>query len=557
LTDEVLDLLFEVVPRLVQATADGKTASRVAQNLLAAAPSLPPVTGHDETVLEKATHDRKTASLVAQVLLAAAPLPGSDESLVAQDPLAAAPSFPPVPGPTPPTTGGLPTRPAGLQCLAQRPPEAPVACLEAGDGNRETDLPERLGRYRIVGRLGGGGTGQVYRAEDPNLNRMVAIKVPRFEGPAADQAQIRQRFLREAKATAAVHHQRLCPIYDVGEHEGAPYVVMAFVDGPSLDSHLDKIGRYEDIREAVYVVGQVAEALAAFHAHGIIHRDVKPGNILLDREGLPVLSDFGLARPVENPDPLAAPARLLGTPEYLSPEQVSRTNGAIGPWSDVYSLGMVLYHVLTGRLPFQGDALQVMYSIASEQPPPPSQFRPNLDPALEAVVLKALALQREQRYASGQEFAQALAAWLRRDSELATKRKIRRLLGITVSVALSLLLLVTGLLGAIVISSWLESDYYRQEAERLRQQAQGKSRETPAKEVLSGVATGMNKEEVRGRVGDPDTFYVPNSAGPEGEREFWYYNCPDGRVTVLFLEGRVEKVNLEASGGKGKPPPQR
>jgi serine/threonine protein kinase len=484
LTDEVLDLLFEVVHRLSEATDDRKTASRVAQDLLAAAPPLPPV-----------------------------------------------------PGP-------------------------PPACLQAGDGNH---LPERLGRYRIVGRLGGGATGQVYRAEDPNLNRVVAIKVPRFEGPPAggdqqtapdreDQAQIRQRFLQEAKAAAAIHHQRLCPIYDVGEHEGAPYVVMAFVDGPSLASLLDRCGRYEDIREAVYVVGQVAEALAAFHAHGIIHRDVKPGNILLDRECLPVLSDFGLARGVEDPDPLAAPVRLLGTPAYMAPEQVSRTSGGIGPWSDVYSLGVVLYQVLTGRVPFQGDALQVMYSIASEQPPAPSQFRPDLDPALEAVVLKALAPHQEQRYASAQEFAKALAAWLLRESELATKRKIRRLLGITVGVALSLLLLVTGVFASILISSRLESEYYKQQAERLAQQALGKSRETPAKEVLAKVTKGLNKEEVAERVGAPDSRYVPNSAGPEGEREFWYYNCVDGRVTVLFQEGRVEKVNLEGRGEKPAPP---
>jgi tRNA A-37 threonylcarbamoyl transferase component Bud32 len=456
------------------------------------------------------------------------------------------------PAPETPPPAAPPPVPKASQLPATPPAPQRQAALRPVPKKKEqrSDLPERLGRYRIVARLGGEGTGQVYRAEDPNLNRVVAIKVPRFEGPAADRAQIRQRFLQEAKATAAVHHPRICPIYDVDEHEGAPYVVMAFVDGPSLASQLAKCGRYEDVREAVYVVGQVAEALAAFHAHGITHGDVKPGNILLDREGMPVLSDFGPARPVENPDLPAAPIRLPGTPEYLSPEQVSGASGAIGPWSDVYSLGVVLYHVLTGRVPFQGDAPQVMSSIATEQPPAPSQFRPDLDPALEAVVLKALALHREQRYTSPQEFTQALAAWLLRDSELATRRRIRRLLGITIGVASSLLLLVTGVFAGTLIFSWLESAHYKQEAERLRQQAQGKSRETPAKEVLARVTKGMNRGEVAGKVGDPDSRYVPNSAGPEGEREFWYYNCLDGRVTVLFSEGRVEKVSLEGSGEK-------
>jgi serine/threonine protein kinase len=445
--------------------------------------------------------------------------------------------------PAPAPEGATPPAPETPTPPAPPAPEGQAAPRPAPTKKEQrSDLPEWLGRYRIVGRLGGEGTGQVYRAEDPNLNRVVAIKVPRLEGPAADQAQIRQRFLREAKATAAVHHPRICPIYDVGEHEGAPYVVMAFVDGPSLASQLAKCGRYEDVREAVYVVGQVAEALAAFHAQEIIHRDVKPGNILLDREGMPVLSDFGPARPVENPDPRAAPVRLLGTPEYLSPEQVSRTSGAIGPWSDVYSLGMVLYHVLTGRVPFQGDAPQVMSSIASEQPPAPSQFRPDLDPALEAVVLKALALHREQRYASAQEFTQALAAWLLRDSELASKRKIRRLLGITVSVALSLLLLVTGVFAVTFIFSWLESAQYKQEAERLRQQQWGGSTDLSLAEITPKIIPGMTAADLREKVGPP--ISKKDLGGGFTDVEAWYYNCRDGRLLVTIRGGKVEEAKL-------------
>jgi serine/threonine protein kinase len=442
--------------------------------------------------------------------------------------------MPPAPPPAPEASQPLATPPA---------PEGQAAPLPASNKKELLSAPpEWLGRYRIVGRLDGEGTGQVYRAEDPNLNRVVAIKVPRFEGPAAEQAQNRQRFLQDAKATAAVHHPRICPIYDVGEHEGAPYVVMAYVDGPSLASQLAKCGRYENVREAVYVVGQVAEALAAFHAHGIIHRDVKPGNILLDREGTPVLSDFGPVRPVEIPDPLAAPVRLPGTPEYQSPEQVSRTSGADGPWSDVYSLGTVLYHVLTGRAPFQGDARQVMSSIASEQPPAPSQLRPDLDPALEAVVLKALALDREQRYASAHEFTQALAGWLLRDSELATKRKIRRLLGITVSVALSLLLLVTGVFAATLIYSWLQSAHYKQEAERLRQQHWGGSTDLSVAEITPKIIRGMTAADLREKVGPPNSTKVMGAGFTDVEA--WYYNCRDGRLLVTIRDGKVEQAKV-------------
>jgi serine/threonine protein kinase len=348
--------------------------------------------------------------------------------------------------------------------------------------------------------------------------------------------------LRDAKATAAVHHPRICPIYDVGEHEGAPYVVMAFVDGPSLASQLAKCGRYEDVREAVYVVGQVAEALASYHAHGIIHGDVKPGNILLDREGMPVLSDFGPARPMENPDPLAAPVRLLGTPEYLSPEQVSRTSGAIGPWSDVYSLGIVLYHVLTGRVPFQGDAPQVMSSIASEEPPAPSQFRPDLDPALDAVVLQALALHREQRYASAKEFTQALAAWLLHDSDLATKRKIRRLLGITVGVVLSLLLVVTAVFTVSLILSWVESAHYKQEAERLRQEHWGGSTDLSLAELTDKIIPGMTVADLREKVGRPNS--TKDLGGGLTDVEAWYYNCRDGRLQVTIRNGKLEEAKV-------------
>jgi serine/threonine protein kinase/tetratricopeptide (TPR) repeat protein len=366
--------------------------------------------------------------------------------------------------------------------------------------HNDEGLPRQLGRYRVVGRLGEGGMGQVYRAEDPELGRVVAVKVPRFDGPAAGQAETRQRFVREARAAAAVHHEHVCPIYDVGEHDGTPFVVMAFVDGPSLASRLRECGRYEDMREAVILIRKVAEALEVLHAHGIIHRDLKPGNILLDAEGRPFLSDFGLARSVENPDPLTTPGQILGTPQYMSPEHASPKAGPIGPWSDIYSLGVVLYHMLTGRVPFKGDMHQVIHQIAHDSPPRPSSFRQDLDPNLEAVVLKAMAPRREGRYATAGAFAQAIASWLGgadkgspqpalasaettlgqkpaptvlrselpeggavtitlehgpvkpeqlkvmvREQEPGTKRKKRRLLAITVTVAFSLFLAIAGL----------------------------------------------------------------------------------------------------------------
>src|SRR5262249_10459405 len=150
--------------------------------------------------------------------------------------------------------------------------------------------------YRILGILGAGGMGTVYRAHDPQLDRVVAVKFPRFDGPPEEVARRIERFQREARAAAGVPHANVCPVFDVGEHEGQPYVVMALVEGESLDRRLAARGRYEVVGEALALIRQVLEGLAAIHARGIIHRDLKPANILLDQTGRVVLTDFGLAR---------------------------------------------------------------------------------------------------------------------------------------------------------------------------------------------------------------------------------------------------------------------
>jgi predicted ATPase len=287
--------------------------------------------------------------------------------------------------------------------LASAPhPGEPTGPVVPGDAEA---LPERLGRYRIVARLGAGGMGVVYRAHDSELRRDVAVKAPSLRGPEA-----RARFLREARSAAAVRHPNVCPVYDVGEDDGRPYVVMALVEGESLAERLQRRGRFEDAGAAVALVVQVADALAAVHAAQIVHRDVKPGNVLLDRAGVPLLSDFGLAR-TEDGEHLSAPGALLGTPAYMPPEQAAPELGAVGPWSDQYSLGVVLYHLLSGRPPFEGPAWSVIHQIATQPVPPPSQHRADLDPALVRLLMKALAQQPQDRYPGVADFAAALRAY--------------------------------------------------------------------------------------------------------------------------------------------------
>jgi hypothetical protein len=280
--------------------------------------------------------------------------------------------------------------------------------LSASD-QAEAPIPAQIGRYRILGRLGAGGMGTVYKAQDPQLNRIVALKLPRFDGPTQGLALRVQRFQREARAAAGIRHPSVCPIYDVGEHEGQPYVVMAYIEGESLAAHLARLGRYQDPRQAVDLVRQLLDALEAIHDHGIIHRDLKPGNILLDAAGRAIVTDFGLARPTDEGEGLTSEGVVVGTPAYMAPEQASGQPQAVGPWTDLYSLGVILYQMLTGRLPFEGPALKVMAQIVHESPPPPASLRPDLDPAVEAILRKAMARAPQERYQSAHQFREALA----------------------------------------------------------------------------------------------------------------------------------------------------
>src|SRR5262249_13049475 len=219
--------------------------------------------------------------------------------------------------------------------------------------------------------------------------RLVAIKVPHSSKLDAAESTARQRFLREARVAAPIRHPHVCPIYDVGEHEGSLYVVMAHVEGGSLAELLATPGQKLDCDAAAELARQVASGLAALHENNVIHRDLKPGNILIDCEGRAVLTDFGLARPDNDSEHLTDEGEIMGTVSYMAPEQAVDADN-VGAAADIYSLGVVLYRMLTGRLPFRGRKLQVLAQIASETPPPPSKFRPDLDPKLERIVLKAM-----------------------------------------------------------------------------------------------------------------------------------------------------------------------
>jgi eukaryotic-like serine/threonine-protein kinase len=260
------------------------------------------------------------------------------------------------------------------------------------------------GRYRIVRRIGSGGMADVYCAEDGHLGRQVAIKVlhRRF---AQDQEFV-ERFRREAKSAAGLNHPNVVGVFDRGEHEGTYYIAMELLTGRTLKDIVTAEAPLP--QERVIDVGtQILEAAGFAHRHGVIHRDFKPHNVIVDEHGHAKVTDFGIAR--AGASEMTETGSIMGTAQYLSPEQAQ--GHAVTATSDIYSIGVMLYEMLAGRLPFEGDsAVAVALKHLSEQPPPISHWRPDVHPALEAVVMAALAKDPAQRWQSAEDLAAALEA---------------------------------------------------------------------------------------------------------------------------------------------------
>ncbi len=270
-------------------------------------------------------------------------------------------------------------------------------------------IGEMLGHYRILAPLGQGGMARVYRAHQENLDREVAVKVlpPWY---ATDRNFV-ERFNQEARVVARLSHANIVMVHDAGEQNGHIYIVMQLVDGGTLKQLLDQFHAEDktmDVAEANRVFKQLASALSYAHERGIIHRDVKPVNVLMDRSGRPILSDFGIAKVLASTkEQLTRPGTGVGTPEYMSPEQCR--GEAVDGRSDIYSLGLMLFEALTGHTPFQGDNYPALaHSHIYELPPRPSSLNPAITPAIEQVILKALMKEPVRRFQQVSEMADAL-----------------------------------------------------------------------------------------------------------------------------------------------------
>jgi len=267
---------------------------------------------------------------------------------------------------------------------------------------------QQLGRYEILAELGHGAMGTVYRARDPKIDRVVALKTVRVIGATPEQeAEYRRRFFREAQAAGKLSHPGIVTIYDVGEDEATqtPYIVMEYIEGRTLESLLsDPAAGAPALTPSLELIQQVAEALDYAHAQGIVHRDVKPANIMVTAGGRAKIADFGIAKLAQSE--FTVPGQILGTPAYLAPEQLK--GGTTDGRSDLFSLGVILYWMLTGQKPFTGDTSTVLYQVACQEPAPVTEVNHELPGELNGVVSRALAKDPALRYQRGKELAEDL-----------------------------------------------------------------------------------------------------------------------------------------------------
>ncbi|WP_425619177.1 WD40 repeat domain-containing serine/threonine protein kinase [Anatilimnocola sp. NA78] len=383
--------------------------------------------------------------------------------------------------------------------------------------------------YEVLARIAQGGMGIVYRARDLTLQRHVAIKVPRpgFINSQEDK----QRFLLEAKSAARLRHPNICPIYEVREIAGQPYIVMAFIEGQTLKDW----GRQQEVgpRFIAEFMATLASAVQYAHAQGVLHRDLKPANVMVDSQNnQPLLMDFGLAKELGQESGLTISGEVMGTPAYMAPEQAAGKTDVIGPASDVYALGVILYELLSGSPPFRGSIVEILVKVQTEEPPSLRTLNRQLHPDLEIICQKAMAKAPADRYSSAGDFAADLRRfaqgelivarrqpWHRRLARVVAKNRMVAVLGGLLLVVLLAMMFATPWLSSQLRSSqisaelqaklekaeWSQLDFA--DAQRLLERLQAESpakAETSRRSLIRHVNDWIDRRASRGRLEESD-----------------------------------------------------